>query len=158
MHQIIKPQVMMPTTSAAIHELTQRSMMRSVWLVVPRSVGSHPFCTSGEHPVKANAPASAKPVIEVICLRRLPVRFCELTDGPSYLLLSPGRIERSGHTKSFTTRCRAYRSLGVFAHMSAPWSGTFFGVSALGSPDGTMAGLKARPLTLVEGVSAGAGA
>src|SRR5512141_88148 len=90
MHQIIRPQVMTPTTSAAIHELTQRSMMRSVWLVVPRSVGSHPFCTSGEHPVKANAPASAKPVIVVICLRRLPVRFCELTDGPSYLLLSPG--------------------------------------------------------------------
>jgi hypothetical protein len=64
--------------------------MRSVWLVVPRSVGNHPFCTSGEHPVKANAPASAKPVIVEIFLRRLPVRFCELTDGPSYLLLSPG--------------------------------------------------------------------
>jgi hypothetical protein len=56
-------------------------------LVVPRSVGSHPFVTSGEHPVKTNAPAIAKPEIEVIVLRRLPVRFCELTDGPSYLLL-----------------------------------------------------------------------
>jgi len=29
-------------------------------------------------------------VIVEIFLRRLPVRFCELTDGPSYLLLSPG--------------------------------------------------------------------
>jgi hypothetical protein len=59
-------------------------------LVVPRSVGSHPLDTSGEHPVKTNAPATAKPEIEVIVLRRLPVRFCELTDGPSYLLLLPG--------------------------------------------------------------------
>ena len=61
--------------------------MRSLLLVVPRSVGSHPFSTSGEHPVKTNAPAIAKLVIVVIVLRRLPVRFCELTDGPSYLLL-----------------------------------------------------------------------
>src|SRR6478672_3691568 len=145
MHQIIKPQVMMPTTSAAIHELTQRSMMRSVWLVVPRSVGSHPFCTSGEHPVNANAPASAKPVIVVICLRRLPVRFCELTDGPSYLLLSPGRRKRSGHTKSFTTRCRAYRSPRVFAHMSAPCLRGVFGDSGDPPPDGAKAGPMARP-------------
>jgi hypothetical protein len=62
-------------------------MIRSVLLVVPRSVGSHPFSTNGEHPVKTNAPAVAKPVILAIFLRRLPVRFCELTDGPSYLLL-----------------------------------------------------------------------
>ncbi|MFP3570752.1 hypothetical protein SB772_42670, partial [Paraburkholderia sp. SIMBA_030] len=68
--------MMMPTAKAAIHELTQRSMIRSVWSVVPRSVGSHPFSTSGEHPVKTNAPATAKPVIEVIFTRRLPVRFC----------------------------------------------------------------------------------
>src|SRR6476620_11286544 len=144
MHQIIRPQVMMPTTSAAIHELTQRSMMRSVWLVVPRSVGSHPFCTSGEHPVNANAPASAKPVIVVICLRRLPVRFCELTDGPSYLLLSPGRRWRSGHTKSFTTRCRAYRSPRFFVNLSPPCVGGIFNASADRSLDGTKAGLIAR--------------
>ncbi len=65
--------------------------MRSVLLVVPRSVGSHPLSTSGEHPVKTNAPAIAKPVIDEIVLRRLPVRFCELTDGPSYLMLLSGQ-------------------------------------------------------------------
>ena len=65
--------------------------MRSVLLVVPRSVGSHPLSTSGEHPVKTNAPAIAKAEIVVIVVRRLPVRFCELTDGPSYLLLEPGK-------------------------------------------------------------------
>ena len=64
--------------------------MRSRLLGGPRSVGSHRFSTSGEHPVKTNAPAIAKPEILVIVLRRLPVRFCELTDGPSYLLLLPG--------------------------------------------------------------------
>src|SRR6478736_6838512 len=101
MHQIIKPQVMMPTTSAAIHELTQRSMMRPVLLVVPRSMGNQPFSTSGEHPVKANAPASAKPVIVVIFLRRLPVRFCELTDGPSYLLLLPREFTGRANEKFY---------------------------------------------------------
>lgn len=112
---------MIPTAKAAIHELTQRSMIRSVWLVVPRSVGSQPFSTSGEHPVKTNAPASAKPVIEVIFMRRLPVRFCELTDGPSSCCCLPAGRRPTGHTKSFTTRCRAYRYQAVFAHMSAPW-------------------------------------
>src|SRR6478672_2909483 len=144
---MIRPQVMVPTTSAAIHELTQRSMMRSVLLVVPRSVGIHPFSTSGEHPVKTNAPAVAKPVIVVIFLRRLPVRFCELTDGPSYLLLLPRKL-RAGQTKSFTTRCRAYRSPGVFAHMSAPCVGSFLPVPFVEDPaplrPGNMPGLSGR--------------
>src|SRR5690348_492278 len=99
MHQTSRPQVIMPTARAAIHELTQRSMIRSVLLVVPRSVGNQPFSTSGEHPVKTNAPASAKPVIEVIFMRRLPVRFCELTDGPSSCCCSPAGRKPTGHTK-----------------------------------------------------------
>jgi hypothetical protein len=41
-------------------------------------------------------------VIEEIFLRRLPVRFCELTDGPSYLLLSPGpRHASRAHEKFY---------------------------------------------------------
>ena len=75
--------------------------MRSVLLVVPRSVGIHPFSTSGEHPVKTNAPAIAKLEIVVIVLRRLPVRFCELTDGPSYLLLLSGQPIGAPGTKKF---------------------------------------------------------
>jgi hypothetical protein len=65
-------------------------------------VGNQPFCTSGEHPVKTNAPAIAKPVIEVIFMRRLPVRFCELTDGPSSMLLRPGGPKgRRAHEKFY---------------------------------------------------------
>jgi hypothetical protein len=39
MHQIIRPQVMPPTISAAIQEPFHRWMIRAVWSVIPGSLG-----------------------------------------------------------------------------------------------------------------------
>lgn len=57
--------------------------MRPVWLVVSRSVGNHPRWASAEQPDKNNAPADVTAEILKILARRLLVRSCELTDGPS---------------------------------------------------------------------------
>ena len=48
-----------------------------------RSVGNQPLWTSDEQPDKNNAPADVTAEILKILARRLLVRSCELTDGPS---------------------------------------------------------------------------
>src|SRR6185312_6223059 len=111
MHQRIKPQVRTPTANAAIHPLTHKSMISGVWLVTSRCVGNQPRRTSSEHPVNNNAPTVPRPVALAILARRLPVRTCELTDGPSSLFrASDGAMaeQSPGLISSFTTHCRAY--------------------------------------------------
>src|SRR5690606_25146649 len=87
-HQSINPQVNTPMTITAIHELTQKSWIAPVWLVVSRSTfGSQPRFASAEHPVSSNAPVPTKASTLALADPRLPVRSCELTDGPSSLLV-----------------------------------------------------------------------
>src|SRR6185312_8096130 len=100
MHQSIRPHVRIPIRSTVIHVLTQRSWIIPVWLVVSRSTfGSQPRWTSAEHPVNNNAPEPAIAKTLATPFRRLLVRSCELTDGPSSLLVLNESSTPSGRTQ-----------------------------------------------------------
>src|SRR5690625_3485458 len=111
MHQSIRPQVSTPMATAAIQELTHRSVISAVLDVVFRSPGSHPRRAelSSAQAVSTSRVTPARASDFAVRLK-LPVRFCEeLTDGPSSSL--GVRVTRA--RSLWSHRCRTVGASGT---------------------------------------------
>src|SRR5450756_124278 len=97
-HHRIRPQVITPTESAAIQDPVHRLVIRSVWFVTPGPPGSHPRCTSAEHPVVTIATTATRTA------RRTPVRHRRLVGCDSKEGLSDHQQERLGAGRATRTR------------------------------------------------------